>query len=149
VDGGAGPHRLVRRSGDFAVVRERFDRAKADPARAELMKDTIYTHLSGTGHAISDEVKEAAFEELCEAITGPAGTAFITRGVDLHKVVTPLVRKRQIYAARFCVNEFPYLSHDRDGDRVPAEVVAERVGADEQLRYVTGQSFDWSNGASR
>lgn len=142
---GSGPHKLIRRSGDFAVVRERFERAKADPALAKHMDGVIYTDLSGTGHGLADEVKELVFDGLLEEMHGPAGTAFITRGVDLHKVVTPLIEKRQIYAARFCANELPYLGHDRDGDPVPAEVVAERVGDDEQLRYVTGQRFDWSN----
>lgn len=109
------------------------------------MDGVIYTDLSGTGHGLSDDIKEAVFDGLAEEMTGPAGTAFITRGVDYHKVVTPLVRKRQMNAARLCFNEFPYLGHDRDGDLVPSEVVAERVGSDEQLRDVTGLRFDWSN----
>jgi hypothetical protein len=143
---GNGPHRLIRKSADFAVVRERYERAKADPSLAEQMNGVLYTDLSGTGHGLADDIKERVFEGLAEEMHGPAGTTFITRGVDLHKVVTPLVEKRQIFAARFCANELPYLAHDRDGDPVPAEVVAERVGSDEQLRFVTSRCFDWGNG---
>jgi hypothetical protein len=149
VDGGAGPHRLVRRSGDFAVVRERFDRAKADPALSKQLDGVTLDDLNGLGHGIADDVKEAIFDGLTELMTGPAGTAFVTRGIDYHKVVTPLVKKRQIYAARFCINEFNYPGPDRDGDPIPCEVVAERVGDDEQLRYVTGLRFDWGNRAAR
>jgi hypothetical protein len=148
VDAGSGPHSLIRRSGDYAVLRERFERAKSDPALAGRLANTTLDELNGTGHTVSDELKELVFDGLVETIGGPAGTVFITRGVDLHKVVTPLVRKRQIYAARFCINELNYYGWDRDGDPVPAEVVAERVGEDEQLRYITGNRFDWSHWAN-
>jgi hypothetical protein len=145
VDETSGPHKLIRRSADFALLRERYERAKADPARAALMDGVEYTDVSGTGHTLADEIKESIFDGLTETLTGPAGTAFITRGVDLHKVATPLARKRQILAARFCINEFQYPAVDRDGDQVPGEVAAERVGSDEQLRYITQLPFDWSH----
>ncbi len=145
VDETSGPHKLIRRSADFSLVRDRYERAKADPARAAMMNEVKYTDVSGTGHTLADDIKESLFEGLTELLTGPAGTAFITRGVDLHKVVTPLARKRQILAARFCINEFRYPGGDRDGDQVPGEVVAERVGSDEQLRYITQLPFDWSH----
>jgi len=148
VDAGAGPHSLIRRSGDYAVVHERFERAKSDPARAARLAATTLDEITGTGHSVSDEVKELVFDGLTEMIGGRAGTVFITRGVDFHKVVTPLVRKRQIYAARFTINELNYYGWDRDGDPVPGEVVAERVGEDEQLRYITANRFDWSHWVS-
>lgn len=142
---GSGPHKLLRRSGDFAVVRERFERAQADPALAGRLAGVTLNDLNGLGHGVSDEAKEAIFDGLAEEMTGPAGTMFVTRGIDYHKVVTPLVERRQIYAARFCINEFNYPGPDRDGDPVPSEVVAERVGDDDTLRYVTKLRFDWSN----
>jgi hypothetical protein len=145
VDAGSGPHKVLRRSGDFAVVRERLERAKADPVIGPKVKDITLDDLNGLGHGIADDVKELIFDGLEDVMTGPAGTAFVTRGIDYHKVMTPLIKKRQIYAARFCINEFNYPGPDRDGDPVPSEVVAERVGSDEQLRYISGLRFDWSN----
>jgi hypothetical protein len=145
VDAGCGPHKLIRRSGDFAVVRERFEKAKVDPVLGPKLENITLDDLNGLGHGIPDDVKELIFDGLAEEMSGPAGTAFVTRGVDYHKVLTPLIKKRQIYAARFCINEFNYPGPDRDGDPVPSEVVAERVGSDEQLRYITGLRFDWSN----
>ena len=145
VDGGSGPHKLIRRSGDFAVVRERLEKAKADPVLGPKVKDISLDDLNGLGHGIPDDVKELIFDGLVEEMTGKAGTAFITRGIDYHKVFTPLLKKRQLYAARFCINEFNYPGPDRDGDPIPSEVVAERVGSDEQLRYISGLRFDWSN----
>ena len=149
VDEGSGPHKLIRRSGDFNVVKERYERAKADPALAKHLDGISLNDLNGLGHGIPDDVKESIFEGLIELMCGPAGTIFITRGVDYHKVAVPLARKRQIYAARFCINEFNYPGPDRDGDPVPSEVVVERVGSDEQLRYITKLRFDWSNFTAR
>ena len=46
-----GPHKLIRSSGDFAVVRERFERAKADPALAKR----TFTTLADVRAALKDQ----------------------------------------------------------------------------------------------
>jgi len=140
----SGPHKLIRRSADFDLVRERFAAYTADPARAaKLGKWTLDDFLHGLGHPIPDVLKEEMMGDLAEVLTGPAGTIFFTRGVDFHKVLTPVMKKRQILAIRYCMNDFADLGPDRDGDPVPGEIVADRVGDDEQMRHITSMRFDW------
>jgi hypothetical protein len=141
---GCGPHAVIRRSGDFDVLREHFARAKQDPALAPRLADLTVEELYGGCHYISDDVKEAIFPGLTDVLYGPAGTVFVTRGCDLHKVVTPIRKRRCLLAARFCINEFRYSGPDRDGDPIPGEEVAGRVGDDPQIRHVTRLCFDWS-----
>ena len=139
-----GPHKLIRRSGDFDLVREQFAaHAASATGAAKLGTWTEADFLHTLGHAIPDDLKEDMMGDLAETLTGPAGTIFVTRGVDFHKVLTPVMRKRQILAIRFCMNDFPDLGPTRDGDPVPGDLVAARVGDDEQLRHITSMRFDW------
>jgi hypothetical protein len=140
---GSGPHAIIRRTADFDVLREHFARAKNDPAVGPRLADLKVEDFYGSCHQIPDDLKEAIFPGLTEVLYAPAGTVFITRGSDFHKVVTPIKKKRCLFAARFCINEFPYPGPDRDDDAVPGEEVARRVGDDAQLRHVTRMRFDW------
>ena len=140
---GSGPHAVIRRSADFNLLRESFEKAKQDPRLAERFRDLTFQDFCSAGHRLSDELKEELFPGLTETVYGPAGTVFLTRGVDYHKVVTPIQRRRCLYAARFCMNELAYPGPDRDGDPIPGEVAARRVGDDAQIRHVTRLRFDW------
>jgi hypothetical protein len=140
---GSGPHSVIRRSGDPQVLRERLASALQDPALAGRLNGLTVEELYGGCHHLPDDVKEALFPGLTEEVYGPAGTVFLTRGCDFHKVVTPIRKRRCLFAARFCINEFRNPRHDRDGDLIPGEEVARRVGYSAKLRHVTRLCFDW------
>jgi hypothetical protein len=145
VEEGCGQHQIIRRSGNIDFVRESFARAKADPATAAKLGDLTLDDLFGLGHSIPDDVKQTVFPDLTETLLGPAGTMFISRGIDYHRVCTPVTKhRRQIIAMRFCINDFVCPSPDRDGDLMPGEIVADRIGSDPQTRYMTKMRFDWS-----
>jgi hypothetical protein len=140
---GCGPHAMIRRSADFQLLRETLDKARRDPRIAERLGNLTFEDFCGPAHGLPDALKEELFPGLKELLTGPAGTVFITRGSDFHKVVTPITKKRCLFAARFCMNEFADPGPQRDGDPIPGEEVARRVGDDELLRHVTRLRFDW------
>jgi hypothetical protein len=140
---GSGPHAVLRRSADFNLLRDSFEKAKGDPRFAERFRDLTFQDFCSAGHRLSDELKEALFPGQTETVYGPAGTVFITKGIDYHKVVTPIRKRRCLFAARFCMNELAYPGPDRDGDPIPGEVAARRVGDDALIRHVTRLRFDW------
>ena len=109
---------------------------EADPA---ARKDPLYNGRTAAVWAAMDRSRPGQ----TEVLYAPAGTVFVTRGSDFHKVVTPIKKKRCLFAARFCINELPYPGPDRDDDAIPGEEVARRVGDDAQLRHVTRMRFDW------
>jgi hypothetical protein len=138
-----GPHAVIRHSADFHQLRESFEKAKGDPRLAGRFRDLTFQNFCNAGHRLSDELKEDLFPGLTETVYGPAGTVFLTRGIDYHKVVTPVRKRRCLFAARFCMNELAYPGPDRDGDPIPGEVVARRVGDDALIRHATRLRFDW------
>jgi hypothetical protein len=144
VNVGCGPHAMIRRSADFKLLRETYDTAKQDPRLAERLGNLTFEDFCGPAHNLPDTLKEELFPGLTETVYGPAGTVFITKGSDFHKVVTPIRQRRCLLAARFCMNEFPDSGPQRDGDPIPGEEVARRVGDDALLRHVTRLRFDWS-----
>lgn len=137
-----GRHEVLARSGNFDEVRAALERARKDPELAPRVKHLTIEDLYGIGKGIPDDLKEVLFPET-ETFTGPAGTTFITRGIDFHRVCLPKGRNRLIFAAQFGLNEFSDQGAIRDGDRIPGRIIASRVGDDEYLRYITQARFDW------
>ncbi|MBX9690022.1 MAG: hypothetical protein K2X27_25145 [Candidatus Obscuribacterales bacterium] len=144
VEEGCGEHRMIRQSGNFDELRSSYERILNDPQLAKEFEGYKLEDFYGPSHSLPEHLKMALFPDKEEILTGPAGSMFISRGIDYHKVSLPSTQRRMIFAARFCLNDFRDVEPNRDGERIPGSILARRVGADEQLRYITKTRFDWS-----
>ncbi|MBY0548473.1 MAG: hypothetical protein K2W95_14340 [Candidatus Obscuribacterales bacterium] len=145
VEVGCGEHRIIRQSGNFDEVRSNYERVSTDPQWSKEFEGYKLEDFYGPSHSLPENLKLALFPSKEEIMTGPAGTMFLSRGIDYHKVSLPSTQRRMIFAARFCLNDFLDTETNRDGDRMPGSILARRVGSDEQLRYMTKTRFDWKN----
>lgn len=146
VDAESGPHALVPGSHDLSRLMARLDDARRRNAPLRFMDRDLNALdlLDGYGYQIDAGVKEAVFGPALKVFTGPAGTAFLSGGLNLHQIVNPQTKPRLILAARFTLNPFPAPAAAQDDDPIPGRLIARRVGDTPLIREMTAVAADWS-----
>lgn len=136
-------YKVLAGSGNLDQVLNIYHRAQSDLQTPNLLKGLQIEDFYGSGKGIPDALKEIMFPEI-ETFAGPAGTAFISRGIDYHKDCPPGEQNRLILTVKFKLNDFADFEAAHE-NRIPGRIVARRVGANEQLRYITQPRFDWKH----
>ena len=140
VDQVSGPHQVIRRSSDPAMIGNCLSSLHGEIK----VNDFFYQY----GYQIPREVIDSIFSAYETTILGPAGTTFFSNGFNFHRIRYPLQKRRLIFAARFAINPSVYGGPNRDGDPIPGDIIAKRVEDNPELRHITRKLADWRTRAA-